>query len=164
MQQTGAILGFGLKEDGKVAFPAHFHYSVVRVCRPHQQPGSEAGFQEEALGQDFVLRLQLEPCQRPQLRMKLPVPRRSPPLYPLSGCRIHCSCSPSALQQTKLCTEQHGINDAALQPTVHRTPLRQTQWKVSQCYEQPHACKPKEYVGATCNTDIIRDAPACASC
>ena len=29
MQQTRAILGFGLKEDGKVAFPAHFHYSVV---------------------------------------------------------------------------------------------------------------------------------------
>ena len=77
------------------------------VAAPHQQPGSEASFQQQPLGQDFVLRLRLIPGQRPQLRVELPVARRPPPLDSLSRRKILCSCTPPATQQPNHLLPRH---------------------------------------------------------
>ncbi len=75
---------------------AHEHHMLSwHRLTAHQQPGSEAGFQEEPLRQDFMLRLRLVPGQRPQLRMELPVARRPPPLDSLSQATAHSLCSSS---------------------------------------------------------------------
>ena len=56
--------------------------------RSHQQPCSKAGFKQQPLGHELVLRLWLVLGQRPQLRMELSVPRRPPPLDALPALHI----------------------------------------------------------------------------